>query len=211
MTARVGPFAAAPVAAAVEMTMKMMIAWLMAWMLASAPPGRSQIAPETADEGRARYEAIAQSFATVAYDPAEKPLAAGPRGRAFTLSVLAATALHESGFRRDVDLGEGSRARGSGVDSCLLQIRVGRGRTAEGWTHEDLVGDREKCARAALHLMQRSFGACRRLELVDRLAGYTRGTCVKDEPFSRARVGTALGMPPAPVDDAGVLAGAPGS
>ena len=186
------------------------MAWAVALMVSWAPPGRSHIkdAIEEPEAGKARYEEIARAAARVAYDPATPPLFRGPRGRASTMALLLAVASHESGFRRDVDLGIGKLARGSGTDSCLLQIRVGKGKTAEGWTHEDLVGDREKCFRAGHSLIKRSFGACRRLPLLDWLGAYTRGRCARDEPLSRARLGRALRAQQAPLDDAAALAAA---
>jgi hypothetical protein len=85
------------------------IAWTLAIMLAWAPPGRSAIkeAIETPEAGTARYEEIARDAVKVAFDPAERPLVAGPRARSQSLAVLLAVAYHESGFRRDVDLGLG--------------------------------------------------------------------------------------------------------
>lgn len=184
------------------------ISWAVAFMVAWAPPGRSQFAEaiETPEEGRARYTEIAKAATKVAYDPATRSLFGGPRGRAQTVALLLAIAYHESGFRRDVDLGLGKLARGSGTDSCLLQIRVGTGLTADGWSHQDLVSDREKCFRAGLAVIRRSFGACRRLDQRDWLSAYTRGRCVKDEPYSRSRVGLARRAPRAPLEDSVVLA-----
>ncbi|EYF08462.1 hypothetical protein [Chondromyces apiculatus] len=183
-------------------------AWAVALMVSWSPPGRSHIADavETPEEGRARYEEIARAAARVAYDPTVEPAFRGPRGRAATLALLLAIAHHESGFRRDVDLGLGKLARGSGMDSCLLQIRVGKGKTSEGWTHADLVGDREKCFRAGHALVKRSFGACRKFEQLDWLGAYTRGRCVADEKASRSRMGLAQRAPQAPLDDAAALA-----
>ena len=120
--------------------------------------------------------------------------------------VLLSLAYFESGFRRDVDLGLGQFARGSGVDSCLMQIRVGSGATAEGWPHADLVGDRKKCFRAGLHLVRQSFHACRKLPREDWLGAYTSGTCRIKEPYSRQRMRRALTSPRPPVDDEIVFA-----
>src|SRR5262249_52953536 len=110
------------------------IAWAVALMISWAPPGKSKIkdAIETAEDGRARYAEIAKAAAGVAYDPNTKPLFGGARGRASTLALMLSVAYHESGYRKDVDLGLGKLARGSGTDSCLLQIRVGTGKTTEG-------------------------------------------------------------------------------
>jgi hypothetical protein len=187
--------------------MNAMIAWALGFMLSWSPPGRSKIkeAVETPEEGKARYAEIALAAERVAFDPNVTPLFKGPHGRASTMALLLSVAWHESGFRKDVDLGVGRLARGSGTDSCLLQIRVGSHRTQEGWSHSDLVGDREKCFRAGLALMRRSFGSCHRLDQRDWLGVYTRGSCVENEPFSRNRMVLALKTPKAPVDDAAVL------
>lgn len=182
------------------------IAWALAIMLAWAPPGRSGIkdASETAEAGTARYGEIARDAARVAFDPGERPLVAGPRARSQSLAVLLSVAYHESGFRRDVDLGLGPLARGSGTDSCLMQIRVGKGTTPEGWSHADLVADRVKCFRAGFRLLRRSIGACRRLPPLDWLSAYARGQCAVDEPTSHALIGPAFQVRSAPLDDAAV-------
>ncbi|WP_437798708.1 hypothetical protein [Sorangium sp. So ce693] len=192
--------------------MDTIIAWAVGIMMTWAPPGKSFIkdAVETPEEGRARYHEIARAAAKVAYDPALKPLFGGPRGRAETMALLLSIAYFESGYRRDVDLGIGKLARGSGLDSCLLQVRVGAGKTREGWSHADLVGDREKCFRAGLALIKGSFGACRKQEPRDRLSAYTRGRCIDNDKHSRARIGRALNVPRAPMTDAAVLAAMPG-
>ncbi|WP_437288750.1 hypothetical protein [Sorangium sp. So ce406] len=188
--------------------MDSLIAWAVGIMVTWAPPGTSLIkdAIETPEAGRARYQEIASAAAKVAYDPESKPLFGGPRGRAETMALLLSIAYYESGYRRDVDLGLGKLSRGSGVDSCLLQVRVGAGKTREGWSHEDLVGDREKCFRAGLALIRRSFGACRKQDARDRLSAYTRGRCIVNDKHSRARIGRALNVPRAPMTDEEVLA-----
>jgi hypothetical protein len=184
------------------------IAWAVSIMMTWAPPGRSRIknAIETPEEGRARYEQIAKAAAEVVYDPNVRPLFAGPKGRAATMALMLSVAWHESGFRRDVDFGLGKLSRGSGKDSCLLQIRVGAGRTAQGWSHADLVSDREKCFRAGIEIMKKSFGACSHLEQGDWLSVYTHGGCVANEPFSRSRMGLARKATKPPLDDAKVMA-----
>jgi hypothetical protein len=186
--------------------MDSIVAWALAIMLAWVPPGRSAIkdAIETSEAGAARYAQIARDAARVAFDPAEQPLVKGPRARSQSLAVLLSVAYHESGFRRDVDLGLGPLARGSGTDSCLMQIRVGKGTTPEGWSHADLVADRTKCFRAGLRLLRRSIGACRHLPPLDWLSAYARGQCTVDEPTSHALIGPALRVRSAPLDDAQV-------
>lgn len=192
--------------------MDTIVAWATALMVSWAPPGKSKIkdAIETPEEGKARYEEIAKAVERVAFDPSVKPLYKGDRARSQTMALLLSIAYHESGFRKDVDLGIGKLARGSGLDSCVMQVRVGAGKTQEGWTHKDLVSDREKCFRAALAIVRRSFNQCRKLDQLDWLGGYTRGRCVPNEPFSRSRVGLARKAPRAPVPDAEVaIANAP--
>jgi hypothetical protein len=187
--------------------LRTIIAWAVGIMVGWAPPGRSRItnAVETEEEGRARYEAIAEAAADVAYSPTNRPVFTGAYGRASTTSLLLAIAYFESGFRRDVDLGLGKLARGSGKDSCLMQIRVGAGQTAQGWTHDDLVMDRKKCFEAGLALIRKSFAACHRLGLRDWLSGYTRGQCTENDAFSHARIDLATRTPRPSVTDAEVL------
>ena len=182
-------------------------AWAVAFMVSWAPPGRSKIsnAVETEAEGRARYAEIAKAAVQVVYEPSTPPVFQGAYGRASTTALLLAVAFHESGFRRDVDLGIGALARGSGTDSCLMQIRVGAGRTPQGWSHSDLVQDRQKCFLAGLALIRKSFAACHRLGLRDWLSVYTRGHCVDNDPFSRSRIDLANRTPRPSVSDAEVL------
>lgn len=172
------------------------VMWSQAAMLRWAPP--HERAGETVKEAEARYLQIGAAAVDVAF---AEPLT-GPRGRSRALALLLTVAYFESGFRRDVDLGGELRqvgpgpagwiwfphARGDGGQSvCLGQVRVGRGKTAEGWTAEELVADRRKCFTAALHLIKKSFGACRRHAVVDRLSAYTTGRCQDNEPTSRHR------------------------
>jgi len=190
--------------------MEQVVNWALAFMLSWAPPGKSHVkdAIETPEEGTARYTDIARAAARVAFDPAVKPLVRGPRARSQTLAIMLSVAYHESGFRRDVDLGLGPLARGSGTDSCLMQIRIGRGQTEEGWSHGELVGDRDKCFKVGLRLLRRSIGACRSLPPLDWLSAYARGQCSADDPVSHALMGPALRVRTAPVEDVQVLAAA---
>jgi hypothetical protein len=183
------------------------VAWALAFMLSWSPPGRSKIkdAIETPEEGRTRYAEIARAAANVAFDPTVAPFYRGPHARSRTLAVMLSVAHHESGFRKDVDLGKGPLARGSGTDSCLLQIRVGKGTTAEGWTHADLIGNRDKCFRAGAALIRRSMGSCSRLGERDSLSQFANGHCVENDPTSHALIDPALRVPTAPSEDNKVL------
>jgi hypothetical protein len=168
------------------------IAWAVAFMIAVAPPGRPG-SKEAPDDGAARYREIAAAAARVAYDPEATPLFGGSMGRARTLALLLSVANYESGFLRHVDFGIGSRARGdSGQSWCLMQIKVGTGRTAEGWTGRDLVADRERCFRAGLAIMRRSFQACRNNSPTEMLDAYTSGSCDRGQMESRRRVEGAM-------------------
>jgi len=165
--------------------MAQITAWLVALMVLLSPPDKGAAAGrfvpdavETTEQRLERYEGIAAAVAAVAFDPEEKPLFGGKSGRHATATLLLGLSWMESGWRRDVDLGQGKLARGSGMDSCLMQIRLGKNETtAEGWTWQDLVGDREKCFRAGLRIARRSFSACRSLPVEHRLSAYATGSC----------------------------------
>src|SRR5437899_343468 len=148
--------------------MNVLSSWVLAAMTAWAPPKTNSEVP--------RYEAIASDIGAVAADEGETPVFDGDEGRARTALLLASTAFDESGFRADVDDG---RARGDeGESVCIMQVRVGTWRTREGWTAKDLITDRKKCVRAALHRMHESIAWCKGLKGGDQLGGYTHGQCV---------------------------------
>lgn len=165
-----------------------------------APPGRRLYIPETEEtpiEGLARYESIAQDAYEVAYDPAEKPVV----NRAFTMSLLLSLSWHEGGWLKvvDLDAGEGRKRLSKkgwndwGNSYCLCQINLGKKgndsarKTAEGWTGMQLIADRKKCFRAALHIIQKTqCGGGPGM-----LNSYATGTCSKGLDLSRIRVGTA--------------------
>jgi hypothetical protein len=191
-------------------------AWILSLMLSVAPPRDSSNAKwsyidarETKEDAVARYEEIAQAAADVAFDENEPALFGGSHGRARTAALLISVAFNESGFRRDVDLGIGPKARGSGIDSCLMQVRgLHSSLTAEGWTWRELVSDRQKCFRAGLHVIRKSITACSKYPQLDQLAVYTSGKCGSGLLGSRMRVGLALRMyaaRPAPEKDASWL------
>lgn len=146
------------------MTVEALAAWLFTIMVATVPPGgwrATAQARETAEQSRARYRAIAEAIAEVSLDPKEKPLFDGADGRARTAALLLAISLHESHWRRDVDLGLGRYGPRSGRRyHCLMQIAIDRGKTPEGWSAADLIRDRERCLRAALHILQRGRRYC---------------------------------------------------
>jgi len=161
--------------------------WILSAMVAWVPPATS--------EDLDRYRRIAADIDTVTTDPQETPAFDGPDGRARTALLLASTAYDESLFRADVDDG---RARGDhGRSVCVMQVWVER-RTREGWTREDLVADRRKCVRAALHILLASLAWCHALDGGDRLGGYTHGRCVTPNRIGRGRWARALAWPMPP-------------
>ena len=179
-------------------------AWFYAMLLWVLAPARAERIPtieenrETAEERDTRYQSIAADLASVVLDPEEAPLFKGPDARARTGAVLLGISRFESGdWNLVVDRGIGKMGRGDHGDSwCLMQIYLPEGHrtTAEGWTGEDLVEDRTKCFRAALHIVRASFGECRANAVEERLASYTGGTCTGDlaRKLSRNRMKQAF-------------------
>jgi hypothetical protein len=165
--------------------MDSLVAYLVAAMVGWVPV-YAQPDHETRDEVIDRYESIARDAATVALDPDETPLFDGPDGRARTALLMLSVASFESGYRKRVDDGRG---RGdNGHSFCLMQIRVGTGATREGWTGPDLVEDRTRCFRAALHILRTSFGICHSAPLEDRLSAYASGSCTAGTEASKKRI-----------------------
>lgn len=187
------------------------VAWLLVASLAwFAAPAATQRCPfgsgpelhgESLADYRARREAIAAAAVAVALDPAEAPVFDGPEGRARTAALMMSIARFESGYCKRVDEG---LQRGPGGEVCVMQVsldgyRKGVGAvTAEGWSAADLISDRQKCMRAALHKIQASFRICgdashpqnvtrRALVGADRLSLYTGTRCTEGSPFARHR------------------------
>lgn len=122
--------------------MEQVIAWIVSLITSVAPMGRKQYiqeATEAVEETEARYNSIAFDAMSVAYDPQEKPLFPGSRGRARTVMVILAASTFESSFRKDVDLGIGKLSKGdSGKSWCLNQIQLGKA-DASGNTPKRIV------------------------------------------------------------------------
>jgi hypothetical protein len=188
------------------MTAKLLASWLLGIMVSNVPPGRSNFpdeARESADQGRARYTEIAEALAEVSLDPAEKPVFDGKKGRERTAALMLAIAYHESGLRRDVDLGLG-RHHGGGRYFCLMQVAVEKrkGKTPEGWTGADLVASRQRCFRSALHILQRARAGCRKQGSDAWLRLYTSGHCDRGRLPAEKRLTTWrswLGAHPLPL------------
>lgn len=144
-------------------------AWVFALMSSLASPKDTtndtwlhKEARESADDAQRRYEEIAEAVAEVAQSREEA-------------AHLIVRSWLESGWHRDVDLGF---TRGSGVDSCLMQVRVLPGtKTAEGWTWQDLTSDRKKCFAAGARILRSSLRTCAALPESDRMSAYIAGHC----------------------------------
>ena len=184
-------------------------------MVAKAPLNRPHYIPEakeTSAETQARYEQIAADIVEVI--KTEKPLFKGVDGKIRTSSVILSVMFHESGFRRDVDLGLGKLARGDhGNSVCLMQLNIGKGHTAKwnrvqgrfalpsdsesdleaGLSAGDILANRQRCIRHGLRLIRLSFASCGRMPQKDWLRVYTSGSCSGGEKESASRMGVALG------------------
>lgn len=194
--------------------MQQYIAWLMAFMLSKAPVDRPHYIPEakeSAAEARTRYEQIATDIAEVL--KTERPLFKGKDGKIRTSSVILSVMFHESGFRRDVDLGLGKLAKGDNGNSvCMMQLNIGKGKTMkwntvqdraalpsdppsevqEGWTAKEILADRKKCIRAGLRVLRLSFGSCSSMPQKDWLRVYASGSCQGGAKESASRMGLAM-------------------
>ncbi|HEY8094508.1 MAG TPA: hypothetical protein VIE65_00245 [Methylobacter sp.] len=187
--------------------------WVVERMIAWMPPGKSMIADakETPEEGKARYESIADDLISVAFDPQEKPVFTGSYGRTKTLAVLLSLAFFESGFRKDVDTGTGPLSKGdSGQSWCLMQVMLGKperssGNTKthividnphfrfvdsknEGFGGLDLIRNRKACFRVGLHLVRNSFDNSASFPLYDRLSIYASGKLLRNLSVSKHRI-----------------------
>ncbi len=184
--------------------------WTVGGMTKWADP-RIHSGDETLDETNSRYRMIARDAVSVAFDPNESPLFEGPQGRIRTVALFMGwSTLESGGYRRAVDYGVGNKARGDHDSSwCLMQIhlsepdhvdfhtwsrvvmrgdlydRIDDGHT--GWGGEDLVYDRTKCFRAALHMLRESKRICRTLPESEQFSIYAGGNCIRGRSSSRER------------------------
>lgn len=178
------------------MTTEIIVAWLVALALQFAPPERSKQFPgyeETAQERTDRYAEIAKDIVAVTYDPTERTVAG--MDRRSTAALMLALAIGESGLDLDVDRGPCYRKapyRGRcdwGASVSIWQIKIGKGKTREGWDRKALFSDRRKAARVALRAVRGSFHACRRRPIEHRLALYGSGhSCAKAHAGSAKRI-----------------------
>ncbi|HXN33946.1 MAG TPA: hypothetical protein VN894_18880 [Polyangiaceae bacterium] len=165
--------------------MESLVSYLVAAMLAWVPL-HAHASFESSDHVLARYQSIARDVVSVALDESEAPVFEGPDNRTQTALLMLAVASYESSFNKRVD--DGTRRGDNGHSYCLMQVHVGQGATREGWNARQLIEDRKLCFRAALHILQASFAACRKLPFDDRLSAYASGHCFADAVISRSRV-----------------------
>jgi hypothetical protein len=130
------------------------VSWILAAILVLAPPRASE--PNALE----RYASIAEDIAAETNTRQEAAL---------VLAIMS----HESGFRLDVDQG---LARGSGKDSCLMQLRN---------AGEAVLYSRRTCIHEGVRRMRRSLGSC------GNLRAYASGTCIGGSKESAAMMGLA--------------------
>jgi hypothetical protein len=165
------------------------------------------LAPVTGWESRAEADtrrlSIATDIAAVAFDPAETPLFASGNdyaSRANTALFLASIARYESRFDVRVDTGHCEAFPGgikagwcdNGNAHTLWQHNIGNGKTIDGWTKIDLIADRKKAVRAALHALQHSVKTCGKTYTgADAFSVYAQGFCgVSEKMRERLRGAT---------------------
>lgn len=192
--------------------MDAMIAWILSFMTVLAPPGRPQFLPEAKEtqvEATERYDSIARDIQEVVLS--EPPVFRGAYAQSRTTALILSLMLHESSFRKDVDFGVGSKARGDHGNSwCLMQINIGTGKTLSwntvrgrfarpgddsaevelGWTGRELVEDRKKCIRAGLRVVRGTL--CNNLPQLEWLRAYASGSCSYGSEESQRRMGVAI-------------------
>ena len=163
--------------------------WMMSILVTLSPLDRKIYHSndvETPIEKKARLEQVSKDIIDVVFDEGERPLFEGPSGRLKSAVYVATWASHESGgFRKGVDDGHNRGDRGSSW--CLLQLHIGKGKTAEGWSGKDLIDDRKKCIRAGYHLMRQSMGQCKHMNERSAMAAYASGRCTAGITISQKR------------------------
>lgn len=176
------------------------LAMMQAWVPTGFDTDAHELkgARETAIETLERFESIANDVTNVVMDPNEPSVFTGDDARMKTGALILGIAFHESGFRKSVDFG--TERGDNGRSWCMMQINIGKRLvtnpndapnkwensylpTAEGWMGRDLVEDREKCFRAALHIIKNTWGCG---SLYDHLSVYASGSCYTAKDYKRA-------------------------
>jgi hypothetical protein len=191
---------------------ELLIVWLTFAMNMMHPPHQTSFISEAREsyaQEDARRREIVEAIVDHSFDISMQPLFTGEKARSASAMFLLVKMYAESGFRRDVRLGlarekyANTGLNDSGRSWCLGQLMLGlkvipwngeyatdsATTTEEGWTGRDLVKDTNKCVIATLHVLKRSFGACRRLPSDQRLAAYAAGRCdsVQGQKISEIR------------------------
>ena len=162
--------------------------WVLDLMLQVSPPHSWPQGVESQEVRLDRYRAIARTIDEVVRDPGVRLPFSGSEAQRNTTVLLLTIAHHESGFRRDVDVGPCEKGWcDGGRSACLLQVMVGRGTTPEGWSKADLFADRRKCVLAGLRQVRQSFGGCRHLDRALWLTQYASGGCLSEEGRKRSQ------------------------
>jgi hypothetical protein len=155
--------------------------WILSvllWLLPLNRQYRWDATPESQADRLARFESIAADLADVVEAEAQGQT---ERQKKKIASFAMALAYYESGFYLAVDKGIGKHGRGDyGKSYCLMQLNVGKGKTIEGWTGEELLADRKKCFTSGIRAFRRSMAACRTLPASYQLSAYTTGKCQEE-------------------------------
>lgn len=180
--------------------------WVYNFIVTNAAPGRKlwyHNAQETKEEAEIRYKSIAKDVVSVVWAPKFKPLFKDKdNGRSKTAVIILSIMLHESGYRKDVDLNLGKHSRGdNGQSWCMMQLMIGNNKTYSwnfvhdripkagdpkeelflGYTGEELISDRTKCISEGYKIVRSSFGSCWKLPLTEKLTNYASGRCEDSE------------------------------
>ncbi len=159
---------------------------------ASPQPGWA----ETPEAQASRLASIAYDISLASFgDDGHKPEQAIPGGPAMMAAVLVALAWKESGWSADADRGPCYRGRSglsarcdSGMAATLWQLKIGAGKTREGWTQADLFGDRRKAVSVAARMVQQSWGCVRKYGEDAALNAYASGSCSNGAASGLARL-----------------------
>ncbi len=104
----------------------------------------------------------------------ERPLFARDDDKTRTAAWMVAIAYRESTF-------DNGAVGDNGSSACAFQINVGRGRTLEGWSSEDLRADPARCVSVAYRMLRQSV----RIDPAFPLAFYARGPGYRSEKAKR--------------------------
>ena len=162
--------------------------------LPAAPPQPGWA--ETPAAQQQRLASIAYDIALASFgDDGHRPEHAIPGGPAMMAAVLTALAWKETAWSADADKGPCYRGRSglssrcdSGMSASLWQLKIGTGKTREGWTQADLFADRRKAVSVAARMVKQSWGCVRKHGEDAALNAYTSGKCEHGAASGLARL-----------------------